>query len=191
MSKWLPLVVAIALAAPAAAQVLEGDQILILGGGYSRANIKTTGEAVDGGGIGLSMEQRGIGHNFSLAATFGYMRLDPKSNDTAVSKQYVTSFPLFVGFKFWLSDSKIQPFAGALFGVHFAQLNRVSIVSGESYPEVSTSGYGMNVPVGLAISVSDEMFINIGYTLNWLWDSGVFKDDLLHFVNVGLGFQLN
>lgn len=191
MRTWVAISLCIMFAAPALAQVSEGDKFLILGGGYATGQIKSTGETVEGAGFGLSIEQRGIGHKFSLAATFGYMRLDPKSNDTAVSKQYATSFPLFVGFKFWLSESKIQPFAGLLVGVHFAQLNRVSVVSGESYPEVSTSGYGMNIPLGVALSVSDEMFINIGYTFNWLWDSGVFKDDMLHFVNAGLGFELN
>ena len=50
---------------------------------------------------------------------------------------------------------------------------------------------GMQIPLGVVLNVSPKVFINAGYTLNWLWSNDALTNDMMHSFVAGLGFKLN
>jgi hypothetical protein len=74
--------------------------------------------------------------------------------------------------------------------VYFSSLNVTTEAASESYTALSTSGWGLGIPLGVAFNVSEKVYINAGYTLHWLWDNQALDNDLIHVVGAGLGIQL-
>jgi hypothetical protein len=96
---------------------------------------------------------------------------------------------VYVGGKYWLGKSKIQGYLGAAIGVYFTWLDRQNVATGESFSSVEKTGFGLGVPIGGTFSIGETVFINANYTLNWLWENELLKNDLLHSFNLGLGYK--
>jgi hypothetical protein len=192
--KTIAIVVGILLASysGAQAQFLGGEQYLTLGGGYAFGTLASSGKSIDGGCVGLNLDHRGSPTSpWSLAVTFGYSELDETAEDTAgLVHRTVTSWPLGLGAKAWFGESKMQGYVGGILTVYFSSLKTTTEGASDSYTAFSTSGWGLNVPIGVAYNISERTFITVGYVLNWLWEVDNVENDMIHTVTAGLGFQL-
>ena len=192
MKKWMMMLCCVLFIAPGvSAQIQAGDQFIVLGGGYGLGTLTDNDLTLDGGMLGLSIEHRQAGRKWSFATSFGYTRLDNSEDTVGQSRRTVTSWPLALGAKWWLGESKVQGYLGAQLAVYFSSVETTIAGSNDSYTSFATSGWGLVVPVGVTLSVSPKSFINAGYRLNWLWSNDILKDDILHMFVVGLGFKLH
>jgi hypothetical protein len=177
------------MAGTAAAQVSPGDGVIIVNGGYMAGKAEVTDESIDGVVISFAYEkldwQRPVSFGFNLG--YSAMSFENTENSENVSRE-IRTFPMYVGGKGWLGKGRIQGYLGAALGLYFSSLRTTRANSSES--TVSSTGFGMGIPVGGTLSISKGVFINVNYTLNWLWSNQYVKNDILHVVNVGLGFNL-
>lgn len=177
---------------PASAQVTMGDQIITIGGGYSYGTLKNfDDQTVDGGMLGITLDQVGNSKPISFAVSFGYSRVDMVEDTGQVIRRSVVTWPLGAGARAWLGQSKVQGYAGALIAVYFSSMTVTNESIGESYTAFATSGWGMQIPLGVVLNLSPKVFINAGYTLNWLWSNDALANDMMHSFVAGLGFKLN
>jgi outer membrane protein W len=182
--------VALLVAATAVAQIGPGDGLLTLNGGYVTASSAATDQTIDGGMMSLTFEKLDWANPVSLAFNIGYATASGDSGaGTSRVETSTNSVPVYVGGKYWLGKSKIQGYLGAAIGVYFTWLDRQNVATGESFSSVEKTGFGLGVPIGGTFSIGETVFINANYTLNWLWENELLKNDLLHSFNLGLGYK--
>jgi hypothetical protein len=178
-------------AGTAVGQIGQGEGLLTFNGGYVTASSAVTDRTIDGGVISVTFERLDWKSPFSVGFNIGYASAsgDSGSGNSRVETS-TNSIPVYVGGKYWLGKSKIQGYLGAAIGVYFSWLDREVVATGESFSSIEKTGFGLGVPAGGTFSIGETVFINANYTLNWLWDNELLKDDLLHSFNLGLGFKL-
>jgi hypothetical protein len=178
-------------AGTAVAQIGQGDGLLTLNGGYVLGSSAATDQTIDGGMISLTFEKLDSPSPISFGFNIGYASASGDSGSgTSRVETSTNSVPVYAGAKFWLGKSKIQGYLGVAIGMYFSWLNSEIVATGESFSSVEKTGFGLGVPIGGTFSIGETVFINANYTLNWLWDNELLKDDLLHSFNLGLGFKL-
>jgi hypothetical protein len=184
-------VLLLATTAVAKAQVTPGDELLILNAGYLTGTSAATDSTVDGAALTLTYEKLDWDKPLSFGFSIGYGTAQGDSGRGADRVEFSTNtVPFYMGGKYWLGKNKIQGYVGVAIGVYFSWLNAQHVDTGESYSSVGTTGLGLGVPLGGALSIGKSVFVNANYTLNWLWENDLFKDDLLHSFNVGIGLKL-
>lgn len=189
----LTAVVALIGAATAQAQVEPGDGILTVSFGYSLAHTAASNDEVTGTRIGLAYEKLDWSAPGSFGFAIGYSSVQGEDDVQPVSSRSRTStesVPLYLGGKYWLGKSKIQGYLGVALGMYISWLEVTNAQTGEKISTDTTTGFGLGIPLGGTWSLGPTLLISANYTLNWLWDNEFFKDDLLHTVNLGLGFRL-
>jgi len=188
------VVVAIAIVSlpgAALAQVTPGDGLLTVNGGYIFGTSAVTSESVDGGAITLTYEKLDWNKPVSFGFSVGYSSATGDSGSASTQiKTSTNSVPFYLGGKYWLGQNKFQFYIGAALGVYFSWVSSEVVETGESHESVGTTGFGMGIPIGAAVSIGETLFINGNYTLNWLWSNEFFENDLLHAFNIGIGFRL-
>jgi hypothetical protein len=178
-------------AGAAVAQIGPGDGLLTINGGYVTGSSAATDQTIDGGMISLTYEKRDWSNPLSVVINIGYASASGDSGSGSSRVETSTnSIPVYFGGKYWLGKSKIQGYLGAAIGVYFSWLNREVVATGESFSSIEKTGLGLGVPIGGTFSIGETVLINANYTLNWLWENELIKDDLLHSFNLGLGFRL-
>jgi hypothetical protein len=185
----LTAIALICLAGVATAQITPGDGLIIVNGGYSTGQVDVTDETIDGIIISATYEKLDWRKPISFGFNIGYssMTFDTVEGTETVNRE-VRTFPMYVGGKGYLGKGRIQGYAGGALGLYFSSLK--TTVPGVFETTVSTTGFGLGVPIGGVLSISKGVFINLNYTLNWLWSNEFIKNDLLHTFNVGIGFNL-
>ena len=188
------LVIAAAIIFPlgtAQAQVSPGDGLLTINGGYITGTSAVTTETVDGNSIMFTYEKLSPVKPMSFGFSLGYSSGTSEATEgSSTLKTSTNSIPMFLGGKYWLGQSKFQFYLGAALGVYFSWLDTEIVETGESYDSVGTTGFGMAIPIGAAVSISEGVIINGNYTLNWLWSNEYFENDIVHAFNIGLGFKV-
>ena len=175
----------------ASAQFVAGEQYLTLSGGYAFGSLKAGGKSIDGGGVNLSFDDRNFGSKpVSLAITFGYAQLEEEPDSVGLAQRTVSTWPLGVGAKAWLGESKVQGYVGTLLTVYFSSLKSSTEATSESYTVATKSGWGLAVPAGVALNISERAFLRVGYELNWLWSNEFVESSLVHMFVAGVGLQI-
>ena len=193
LAKTLVFAISVTLlaAGTAVAQIGQGDGLLTFNGGYVTASSAATDQTIDGGMISLTYEKLDWENPVSFGINIGYASASGDSGSGSSRVETSTkSVPVYLGGKYWLGKSKIQGYLGVAIGVYFSWLNRENVATGESFSSVERTGFGLGVPIGGTFAIGETVFINANYTLNWLWENELLKDDLLHSFNLGLGFKL-
>jgi hypothetical protein len=173
------------------AQVEPGNGLIIFNAGHVWGTSALTDDSVDGGALTFTYEMLQPVKPLSIGINIGYSSAQGDSGAGADQiKTNTNSVPFFFGGKYWLGKNKFQAYVGAAFGIYFSWFSRELVTTGERYDSIGDTGFGMAIPLGMAVSVSDKMFISANYTLNWLWEGDLLKDDILNSVNIGLGFKV-
>ncbi len=185
--------------AGAHAGVKPGDGVLIVNIGYASGTSALTGENIDGGIVGLDYQKLGFGSKFSGGFSIGYGALhETITQDSSEVDNTITSVPIYLGGKYWFGDGekRFQGFLGLAFGMYFASLEtnisktvgpQSQFVSG-SYTSETALGFGLGIPVGIAVTLGDSFLLTANYTLNWLWDSEFLDNDIINSVSLGVAF---
>ena len=93
--------------------------------------------------------------------------------------------PASVFAKRYFGDSlgKIQGYIGLGLGIHSTRTSTNSPFFSEHVTRAQAT-----IPLGALFMVSETVFLNLGYSLAWLSESD-FKSDLVHSLDLGLGFR--
>ena len=189
------------LVANAHAGVKPGDGLLILNVGYAMATSKSTGDAIDGAFFGLDYQKldwnKPVSGGFSIA--YGEIHESISGADSTEADITVSTVPVYLGGKYWLGsgDGRLQGYLGLAFGTYFSQL-KTSVTStvgiqDETYSGSFTSetalGFGLGVPVGVALSLGESLLLTANYTLNWLWENEFLDNDILNSFSLGVAFR--
>ena len=182
------LALLIVTAGTAAAEIGPGRAMVSIGGSYFGGELRSTGDFIDGAAINLGLDvvhpEKPI--SFLVAFSWGQMTTEDAEADGAV-KRSLRTWPTFIGGRLWLGPPRIKLFIGAAAGIWFSSLDQ--IVNGVTVSTTSGEGFGFMFPVGLSLSITRGTNLNVGYALNVLTDNTFLEDDLLHSVNVSLGFS--
>lgn len=183
------LIILVFVTAPhARAEMGPGRAMVSLGGSYFGGEFTSTDNFVDGAALNVALD---IMHpvspiSFLVAFSWGQMTTQDPEFGSQVERTLRT-WPTFLGGRYWLGSQRVKLSLGLGLGVWFASLDRVvdDIVESTTHGE----GFGLAVPVGTSLSITRGTNLNVGYTLHVLTDNSVLQNNLLHSVNVGLGFS--
>jgi hypothetical protein len=182
------LVALMIMAGTAAAEVGPGRAMASLNTSFIAAKWAATSETVDGGSLGFALD---IFHptapvSFWAALSWGQMSAENAENSGPV-KRTLYSRPAFFGAKYWLGSERMKGFAGAGLGLWFSRLE--ATIEGALTESTSREGFGISIPLGASFSLTRGANINAGYTLNILADNSFLDNNLIHSVNLGIGFS--
>jgi len=172
----------------ARAEIGPGKAMVSLGGSYFGGEFKATNDFVDGAALNLALD---VMHpvrpvSFLVAFSWGQMTTQNLEDGSQVERTLRT-WPTFLGGRYWFGSQRVKLSLGLGIGLWFASLDKVvdDVIVGTTHGE----GFGLGVPVGTSLSVTRGTNVNIGYTLHILTDNSLLKNNLLHSVNIGLGFS--
>jgi len=177
------------LAATAAvAEIGPGRAMISIGGSYYGGELESTGEIVHGTAMNLGLDVFHPTKPLSLLVAFswGQMTRDD-AEDGARVERAVRTWPTFIGGRYWLGPRWIKFSVGAAAGIWFAALD--TNVDGVTVYSSGDEGFGFMFPLALSLSVTRGINLNASYAANLLVDGNYLKDDLIHSVNVSLGFS--
>ena len=147
----------------AIAQVAPGDELFTVAGGYGFGEATVSGETIDGGSISFAFDKLGGAKPLSILFAFGYSTLTSDTQESGeLVKRSISSVPFYLGAKYWLGQGKLQAYAGAAVGVYFSRLETTVIATEESFTAVQSTGWGMAVPLGLSVALTDDVLLNGG-----------------------------
>jgi hypothetical protein len=182
-------------ATSANAAITPGDGLILFTGGWLSGRTALTEETIDGNSFTFSYERLDWGKPASFWFAIGYGTIFQERHtlaDDAKVSYNIDTMPIYLGGKGWLGEGNLQGYFGLGLGIYFSNTQRTTVDANgkEDYASFKTSGLGLGVPLGLTLGLGKTLFLNANYTLNWLWDNDALKDNLLHAVNVGVGFNL-
>jgi hypothetical protein len=133
--------------------------------------------------VNLALEKVNPSGKYALGFAAGTMWIIGTAPEDSDSRAPVyTSRPVYLTFKYFaLSSERATGYLGLGAGV------QVSDRDWENQSERKV-GAAFAVPVGVQIWTHSGLYFNINYTFNYLNDSW-YKDDIVHMVNLGVGFQ--
>ena len=177
------------LAGSASAGVGYNDFLLTGTGSYVMAKTKDTGETIDGASFALTFESVGSADMVSFGLSFAYAVMDYETNDAGlVSKQEITTFPIYLMGRGWFGTGRFQGYLGGAFGVYFSEL-KTTTVTNQTTTTRGMSGTGLSVPLGFIFNINERVFLNANYTLNWLIDNDFLENGILNSFGLGLGIN--
>jgi hypothetical protein len=172
------------------AQVTSGQQYLSFNVGYASGKLASTGTQVDGGGFRFAYERVLGNAPVSVVATFSYTLIEDQNADPlGIYKRAARIYPLGLGARLWLGKRRFQAYGGGLLAVYFSWLETRLMSDNTTYSVEPASGWGTSVPLGLSYSVSEQIVLNLEYTLSWLWSADALENKLLHLLGAGVGFR--
>ncbi len=178
------------LAGPAAAQVEAGDGLVWFNGGAALGKGAKYGETINGVVVSFAYEKREWDAPTSVGISIGYAEIDdevPSGNDNI--NYSIRTIPFYLGGKYWFGQSRLQGYAGLALGIYLGTQRESTVGTPTDDWNASATGFGLGVPVGAAISLSDSVLLNVNYTFNWLWGNDFLKNDALHTFSIGIGFK--
>jgi len=182
--------VAILVVAGNAGASIGFDDFLLTGSVmYTTSTLKDTGEQIDGAGFGLTIEQLGSQDPVSFGISFAYYSMYAENNEAGlVTKATVNSYPIYLMGRYWFGKGALQTYIGGAFGVYFSERS-LTTVTDQTHTSFGMSGTGLSVPLGIALSVTEKVYITAGYSFNWLIDNDFLEDGIVHAVGFGLGIN--
>ncbi len=161
------------------------ENMVILSGGYSFANIEDTDVKGTGWRINGTYEYNPMGGMFSHGVSFGYIHLTATEEAGALSTDFtINSFPLYYAPKVMFGNDRFKAFLKGALGVQFAGLNRTGVI------ELSDNDFGFygGGGAGITIFISDKIFVNGEYEIAWASNSW-YSDGWMNTAMGGIGFR--
>lgn len=183
----LPLVAA----GDAGANELRDGASLISGmAGWTNHQSQQSGDRIDGGSWSFDYQQTGKGGRWSAGVLLRRFESDERfvaeesSEETNVNAKRLVAAAQAA---FHLSEARFNPYVGMLIGVHM-QTSDVFISDGEDYRQ-SSQTLATGFSAGANFHVTDGIFIRGEYTFHYFAGSDTIKNNHMHGVYGGLGFQ--
>jgi outer membrane protein W len=183
------LITILVIAGSASAEVGYSDFLLTGTGSYVMGKSKNTGETLDGASFALTFESVGSSDRVSFGLSFAYATMEHETNDAGlVSKQEISTFPIYLMGRGWFGTGKFQGYIGGAFGVYFSEL-KTTTVNNQTTTTQGMSGTGLSVPAGVIFNLNERVFLSASYALNWLIDNDFLENGILNTFGLGLGFN--
>jgi hypothetical protein len=181
------LITILVVAGSASAEVGYNDFLLTGTASYVMGQAKETGQTLDGASFTLTFESVGSADKVSFGLSFGYAVMEYEQNDAGlVSKQQVSTFPIYLMGRGWFGSGRFQGYLGGAFGVYFSELKTTTITDHTTTTR-GMAGTGLSVPLGFIFNLNERVFLNANYTLTWLIDNDFLENGILNSFGVGLG----
>jgi hypothetical protein len=145
---------------------------------------------MDGWGPTVTLEKVDKDGKYSLGFSVAWIRYETDIDTSSASefdRYAVETTPFFItGKGFFGSGERAKFYGGLGMGVYVSKVNRYK---GDLWSPETYGGVALEVPLGAYIYASENIFLNLGYTFNWLSNSPM-KSNLAHTFRLGIGFQL-
>jgi hypothetical protein len=182
------LVLLVVTATTAVAEIGPGRAMISIGGSYFGGKLESTGELVNGTAMNLGLDVVHPVKPISLLVAFSWGQMTRQDEETSGRvERSLQTWPTFIGGRLWLGPRWIKLSFGAAAGVWFSSLD--TRIDGVTVNSTSDEGFGLMFPIGASLSITRGLNLNVGYAANVLLDTTSLENDLLHAVNVSLGFS--
>jgi hypothetical protein len=174
--------------------VKSGDSVLFVNAGYANGKSSISGDNIDGSVVSIEFQKMGFSSSVSAGFLVGYGEIQQNVAEDSTRRDYmISTIPVLLGSKLWLGEGLLQGYAGLNIGAYFGQLestlSSTAVAGAGDLTTETTVGWGLGVPLGVAVSLGDAIVLNANYTLNWFWENEFLEDELMNTVSVGLGFK--
>lgn len=167
----------------ASAQAFTQENVVILSGGYSFANIddhKGTGYRING-----LFEYNPMGGKFAHGFSIGFIHLaETDGTGTLAITRSVNSWPIYYAPKFMFGSEKVKAFIKGALGTQFAGLKREGAVTFEDHDFGFYGGGGG----GVMLFLKENIFINAEYEIAWASNSW-YDDGWINTASGGIGIR--
>jgi len=181
MKKQIFIIVLVLLSLNAFSQ----QNIIILSGGYSFANIEDTDIKGTGYRINGLFEFNPMEGKFAHGISFGYIGLKAEETIGQATQSYtINSFPIYYAPKVMFGSDKVKAFIKGALGMQFAGLKREGIINLSDNDLGFYGGGG----AGVMLFVKSNIFINAEYEIAWASNSW-YKDGWMNTAGGGIGFK--
>jgi hypothetical protein len=161
------------------------QNVFIISGGYTFANIEDTDLKGTGYRINGTYEFNHLGGKFAHGVTFGYAHLST-TEDVLQQKviSTINSFPVYYAPKVMFGGDKVRLFIKGALGMQYAGLKREAAVTVTDFDFGFYGGGG----AGVMILLSESIFINGEYEIAWASNSA-YHDGWMNTASGGIGFR--
>jgi hypothetical protein len=165
------------------AQLRYGRPMFQTGILVASATPDTTGTASTGWGIGAAFEQTTWSLSWTFSVSFAYASFSEDLEDgTHLS---FSTFPVSLGLRYYFLSGELHPFLGAAVGIH---ISKQTYTESGGTREISDSGLGVSVPLGLLWEARENIALTVSYIANYT-DATFFESNLVHVGQIGLVFR--
>lgn len=172
---------------PAQAQWERGTSLLTINLGYAGAESQFTGNALNGGTLGVAIEHVVSDNDWSFGALFTYIVAEDVSESTNVAvDRRIHASPIFLTSRFWFGSPKIKGSGGLGFGWHTSSVE--STINGD-YSKQTSTGIALTVLLGVDWFVGEKVFINANVQPIFMAHALV-ANDAAYLANLGVGFRI-
>jgi hypothetical protein len=175
------------------AQYDPGSSFMILNFGWTMANPDGVDADIDGNTFSLSYEKTDFEGVWSLGFALAYSKMSADSvtaNGQSLDRLNKLGYevlPISVFCKAMFGSEKLRAYVGAGLGIHFSNItyftNNVQVTAFES-------GILLSGLAGGYFFISESVFLNANYSLNWM-NNSYYENSMAHNINLGLGFQFD
>lgn len=159
---------------------------IILGGGYSFANIEESSEKGTGYNINASFDFNPVGGKFVHGISFGFVQLKASETTGIQTTEYtLNSYPVYYSPKYFFGEKKIKPFLKGILGVQYADLRKETALL--SVSDMDFGFYG-GWGAGIMISLGEKLFLNAEYDIVWASNTA-YNDGWINNACGGIGFK--
>jgi hypothetical protein len=165
---------------------LSQENMAILSGGYSFANIQDASNQGTGWRINGTYEFNPAGGAFAHGISFGYISVSAEQTSIAQTITYkINSFPIYYSPKFMFGNEKFKGFVKGALGMQFAGLKRTGAAT-----EISDNDFGFygGGGAGFMVLLGEKFFINAEYEIAWASNS-FYKDGWMNSLMGGIGIR--
>ena len=185
------LLLTAAWAIPVAADFEGGEDLLSFSFGYAGAELQESGQWLSGTMFTINLDHFLAEGQWSLTVNASFTTMDPEVQPSDTMKQEVTTWPVYLGGKYWFGPGPLKLYVGGALGVYLSTLKTTPASTGVARTDVSNTGMGLAVPAGVTLRLGKYAALYVNYTLHWLWSSDAVKNNVLHTVGAGVGFRIS
>lgn len=172
-----------------AAELRQGATILTMDGSFVSMVTDPAAQTSYGSGGILSYEKLSSNANWTAGFRFHYFKVqeDYKGpEDQSVHGEYNDILLQLTGRYFLELHPRLKGYAGVGMGFKFTTF---TITTDGSPFEDNESNFSLSLPVGVDAYLTNDIFINLNYTFNFLATTSYLRHDIVNSFQAGIGFQ--
>ena len=171
------------------AELRRGAKLVTFDGTFVSMVTDPGAQTSYGSGGLLSYEKISSNANWTAGFRFHYFKVKedykgPEKQD--VHGQYNDILLQLMGRYFLDLNSRFKAYAGVGVGFKFTTF---TITTDGSPFEDNESNFSLSLPVGIDTHLTKNVFVNLGYTFNFLSTTSYLRHDIVNSFQAGIGFQ--
>ncbi len=169
---------------------LRSDGSLVSGMvGYTSHESKNTGDQIGGGTWSFNYSRADVGRNWAAGIVVRRMDTDEEFTNTSGETTHITAARLIVAMqgRWFATDGRLTSYLSPLAGIHLQTTDTYL----EDEVDFRDSSYTLTLGVsaGAMFHLTDAVFMRGEYTFHYFAKSDTIKNNHMHGLYAGLGFQ--